>query len=359
MKQNIDSGIKMKLRLLTIGTKFGATWLEAAKHNPHWEIAGAVARSEISLKEVMKKFNIDKDCLFTDVDSALSKVPNVDAVVVAVPNQFHYEIARKVLEYNYHLILEKPITENWAQAIDLVKLVDSHHKKSCVGQTLRGEIMLRLMEIRLREGLIGNLEQLTFKSHWNWIGDPETQWRFRLENMFLDDIGIHQIDTIRMLLQNRKAIEVFATNYTPKSYPNQKIKTSASGLILMEDDIRVNYYGSMGNKGENIGWYGDISIFGSKGSMHRGAYGEPYYILETQKKKIGMDCDDIDRIIPFFDYEKIDYLLEDFYHAITENRAPVTDLHDNINSHAILLAMKKSAAEKRIIYVQDEYPVTS
>jgi tRNA G46 methylase TrmB len=60
MKQNIDSGIKMKLRLLTIGTKFGATWLEAAKHNPHWEIAGAVARSEISLKEVMKKFNIDR-----------------------------------------------------------------------------------------------------------------------------------------------------------------------------------------------------------------------------------------------------------------------------------------------------------
>lgn len=348
----------MKLRLLAIGTKFGATWLEAAKHNPHWEIAGAVARSEASLKEAGKKFNIDKEFLYTDVNIALERAPNVDAVVVAVPNQDHYEIAKKVLEHNYHLILEKPITETWEQAIDLVKRLDFHHKKACVGQTLRGEIMLRLMEIRLREGLIGNIEQLNFRSHWNWIGDPETQWRFRLENMFLDDIGIHQIDAIRMLLNNRKAKEVFAINYTPKSYPNQKIKTTASGLILMEDDVRVNYFGSMGTKGENIGWYGDIGIFGSEGSMHRGAYGEPYYILEKQKKKIGMDCDDIDKIVPLFEYEKIGYLLEDFYHAITENRAPVTDLHDNINSHAILLAMKKSAEERRVVDVQKEFPLS-
>jgi predicted dehydrogenase len=213
------------------------------------------------------------------------------------------------------------------------------------------------MEIILRERLIGDLEQLNFRSHWNWLGDPEKQWRFQLENMFLDDIGIHQIDTIRMLLNNRKAKEVYAINYTPKSYPLQSIKTTASGLILMDDEIQVNYFGSMGTKGENVGWFGDISLFGSEGSMHRGAYGEPYYYLEKQKKKIGMDCDDIDKIIPFFEFEKIAYILEDFYHAIIDNRPPVTDLHDNINSHAILLAMKKSATERRIIDVQTEFPI--
>jgi hypothetical protein len=71
-----------------------------------------------------------------------------------------------------------------------------------------------------------------------------------------------------------------------------------------------------------------------------------------------MDCDDSDRIFHSLIMRNrlfIGRLLS----CITENRAPVTDLHDNINSHSILLAMKKSAAEKRIIYVQDEYPVTS
>ncbi|MBD3350063.1 MAG: hypothetical protein GF364_01075 [Candidatus Lokiarchaeota archaeon] len=345
-----------KLSLLAIGTKFGSTWMEAAKNNPNWEVAGCVANTNKSLRKASRKFNINKKYLFNDVSTALEETPDLDAVVVATPNQFHYNMSKLVIEHDLHLILEKPITETWDQAVDLVRLLDKHKKKGCVGQTLRGELMLRMIAHKLNNGIIGNIEQFNFECHWNWLGDPKKRWRFRLPHMFLDDIGIHQIDTIRMLLNNRKCLTVFADEYTPKSYPIQTLKATANAILTMEDNIRVNYFGSMGAKGESLGWYGLIKAFGSKGSLYRDPYGEPYVVFEGKKKKKGIDCDDLDEFLSYTDYEKIPYVLEDFYHAITEDRPPVTDLHDNINSHAILLAMKKSSEEKRLVDVQAEFP---
>lgn len=346
------------MRLLSIGTQFGSTWMEAAKQNPHWEVAGCVARSKRSLRKARRKFGIDKDYLFHDVTEAIENTPDLDAVVVAVPNSLHYEFSKIVLQHGINLILEKPITETWQQATDLVRLVDKHDKKAIVGQTLRGEPMLRLMATKLRDGIIGKIEQMAFQCHWLWTGNPEKKWRFKLPHMFLDDIGIHQIDTIRMLLGDTKCNTIFADEYTPPSYPLDYLKANASAIMVMEDGVRVNYFGSMGSKGESVGWYGLIKIFGEKGSMYRDPYGEPYVVYEGKKKKHGLDSDDIEEILPDLEYTKIAYLLENFYQALKYDKTPATDLHDNINSHAILLGMKKSAETEKMIRVQDEFPQT-
>ncbi|MHA1793951.1 MAG: Gfo/Idh/MocA family protein [Promethearchaeota archaeon] len=351
------------LRLLVIGTKFGSTYLNAARNNPHWEIAGIVARTEKSRKEAGKKFDVNEKNQFKDIDSALDNCKDVDAVVVAVPNNLHHEFAKKVIEKDLHLILEKPIVETWEQAIDLVKSLNLHpSKKACVGQTLRGDVMIRLMEHFLREGIIGKIEQVTFESHWWWTGNPDAEWRFQLPHMFLDDIGIHQIDEIRMLVGNKKCKELVANAYTPPSYPLKHLKATATASWEMEDDIHVSYFGSMGSRGKDVGWYGMVNIFGDKGSMFRDSSGQPFVYLEGEKKPVGLDDeygDDIDEYLPLIEHEKIDYILEDFYQAITHGTSPVTDLRDNIYSFQILLAMKKSASEKRFIKVQEEFSTAS
>ncbi|MHA1698250.1 MAG: Gfo/Idh/MocA family protein, partial [Promethearchaeota archaeon] len=233
---------------MTVGTRFGSTWMDAASNSKNWENVAVVARTESSRKEAGKRFGIDDKHQYSDLETAISQCSDVDAVVIAVPNDLHYEMAKIVLDHGLNLILEKPITETWEQCIDLVRRLDSQPGlKACVGQTLRGEFFLRMMEYHLEQGIIGKIEQVTFESHGWWAtDDPESRrnWRFQLENMFLDDIGIHQIDLIRMLLSNRKSMEVFGQTLTPPSYPLKNIKTTASGIWLMEDDIPVNYFGS-------------------------------------------------------------------------------------------------------------------
>lgn len=351
------------MNLLVVGTKFGSTYLEAATSNDHWDIAGIVARTPASRRRVGRKFNVDTQYQFPSLDAAIENCRDVDAVVIATPNHLHYPMAKKVLDAGHHLILEKPIVETWHQAVDLVNSLDAQEgRKACVGQTLRGEIMIRMMAHYLNEGIIGKPEQVIFSCHWWWVDDPskERNWRFRLPNMLLDDIGIHQLDEIRMLLGNRTCKRLFGMTCTPPSYPIETLNATASGLLQMEGGVHVNYFSSMAAKGRSEGWYGRIEIFGEKGSMLRESSGQPYVYLDGKKEPIGLDDEygeKIDEVLPLVDFDKIAYILEDFYQAIKKNRAPVTDLHDNLNSHAMLLGMKESARTGKPIDVQECFPM--
>ncbi|RME92592.1 MAG: gfo/Idh/MocA family oxidoreductase [Candidatus Hydrogenedentota bacterium] len=56
---------------------------------------------------------------YTNLDSLLT---HCDAVVVAVPTMYHYDVAKKALLAGCHVLLEKPITETVEQAEELVSI---------------------------------------------------------------------------------------------------------------------------------------------------------------------------------------------------------------------------------------------
>lgn len=347
--------------MVVVGTKFGDTYLNAIDQNPHWELAGIVAKSENSLKIAAKKHNLEEKWCFKHLETALDKIPEVDAVAITTPNNLHYSMARNVIDRKLHIALEKPITETWEDAVDLVHRLDTHPtQKSMVGQTLRGEMMFRLTEYAINSGMIGKIEQILCRSHWWWVDDPQRSWRFTLNNMFLEDIAIHQIEACRMFAGNRKALEVMCQTSTPVSYPLQHIKTTVSGYWKMEDQIDVDFYGSMAARGERTSWHGIYTIFGEKGCIVLDGKQEPYAILEGESKKIGLDTtfgEKLDELLPYTEYNHIAYLLEDFYHAILDDRPAVCDLHQNLGTFAIMKAMEKSAVERRVIDVPKEYVV--
>ena len=53
---------------------------------------------------------------------------NADLVYISLPNAFHYYWAKKFLENNYHVIIDKPATLNFKQAKDLVKYARKRKK---------------------------------------------------------------------------------------------------------------------------------------------------------------------------------------------------------------------------------------
>ncbi len=56
---------------------------------------------------------------FTDYRPLLEKV---DVLSIAVPTQFHFEVAQDCLRAGRHILLEKPITQTIAEADELIKL---------------------------------------------------------------------------------------------------------------------------------------------------------------------------------------------------------------------------------------------
>ncbi|MCA9409135.1 MAG: Gfo/Idh/MocA family oxidoreductase, partial [Candidatus Omnitrophica bacterium] len=61
----------------------------------------------------------------------------VDAVIISVPTENHFEIAKYFLEHNIHTFIEKPITTTIAEAEILIKIAKKNNKKIQVGHIER------------------------------------------------------------------------------------------------------------------------------------------------------------------------------------------------------------------------------
>ena len=63
--------------------------------------------------------------------------PYVDAVIIAAPTRFHYEIAKDCLLAGKHLLVEKPITTNYDHARELFDIAISKNLVLHIGHVER------------------------------------------------------------------------------------------------------------------------------------------------------------------------------------------------------------------------------
>lgn len=88
-------------------------------------------------------------CGATAVSSLDEFVARVDAASVATPTSSHFEVAKQLLEAGKHLLIEKPIAENTADASALAELAAARHLVLQVGHVERFNPVLGALEKRL------------------------------------------------------------------------------------------------------------------------------------------------------------------------------------------------------------------
>jgi len=79
-------------------------------------------------------------------DSAQALADACDALSVAAPTKHHFEIARSLLERGKHVLVEKPMTDNAAQAEELVRLAQTRGLILQVGHVERFNPVLRYLD---------------------------------------------------------------------------------------------------------------------------------------------------------------------------------------------------------------------
>jgi predicted dehydrogenase len=73
----------------------------------------------------------------------------IDAASIATPTNTHFEIARPLLEQGKHLLIEKPIAEDTAQATELARIATERQLILQVGHVERFNPVLSALEARL------------------------------------------------------------------------------------------------------------------------------------------------------------------------------------------------------------------
>lgn len=120
---------------------------------------GALA-AIIEMDESLRNAMADQyECpIFSSLES--SGAMDFDAYTVAVPAQYHHAVAKQLMQAGKHVLVEKPITLNAADAEELVALAKSHNVQLCVGHLLLFHPAFLKMGELISSGKIGKLQYL-------------------------------------------------------------------------------------------------------------------------------------------------------------------------------------------------------
>ncbi len=121
-----------KLKLGVIGTgHLGKLHIKMFKQISECEVVGIYDSNPITASNVSKEFDVK---VFDNLDDLLTSVKSVS---IAVSTTAHFEVAKKCLEKDIHVFIEKPITASISEAETLVELANSKKLNLQVGHIER------------------------------------------------------------------------------------------------------------------------------------------------------------------------------------------------------------------------------
>jgi predicted dehydrogenase len=144
-----------RLRCAVIG--IGSAGLEIINSLLHCPRATVVAIAETNpqrAREVCERFKIPRN--YAAYPELLDQ-PDIDAVAIALPNQFHAKAAVEALKARKHVLLERPAATNAKDAAKLVETVRAMKRTFMVSQELRFHRSVQLAKTIIQRGELGEL----------------------------------------------------------------------------------------------------------------------------------------------------------------------------------------------------------
>ena len=125
------------LRLIQAGVGgMGGTWVNALKGRTDVEVVALVDITNAPLAKAGQDLNVPAERRFKDLSDAVKNVP-ADAVLTVTPPAVHLPHAKIAFDHGLHLLTEKPIAADLAEARQMVDLADKAGRILMVAQNYR------------------------------------------------------------------------------------------------------------------------------------------------------------------------------------------------------------------------------
>ena len=230
------------IRVGVIGTGFGATvHLPALAYLPETEVVAICSRRPDRALAAALDYGIPTH--LTDYRE-LVRSPEVEAVVVASPPHLHHAMILAALEAGKHVLCEKPMARNLAEARDMVRIADRVGVIAMVNHQLRYlPIRARIKEL-IDEDVLGEPHAATVTVHRSSLNDPYDRpfgWLMEQEKAggMLGATGSHHIDALRWWFGEVKAVAGATTTMVkrrrlPESSGMAKVDADDNFAVLLK-----------------------------------------------------------------------------------------------------------------------------
>jgi predicted dehydrogenase len=247
-----------------------------AMNNQARLVAGSFSGIPEKTAQAGKDLGIDPERTYTDFNDMAVKEgarkDRIDFVVIAVPNDLHYAVAKAFLVQGINVVCEKPMAFTEEEAKDLVALVRQHEAEFMVTYTYTGYPMVREARNLVLTGALGVLRVISAEYPQDWLADPveksgtnrQAVWRtdpkYAGVSCCVGDIGTHIENLVHFVtgLEIEKlaaSLETFVEGrpLDDNAYMLLKYKGGASGnywssqvAIGKENGLRIRVYGTEG-----------------------------------------------------------------------------------------------------------------
>lgn len=204
-------------------------------------------------------------------EKQLSEDKRMDFVSIVTPNHVHFDPAKMALESGFHVIIDKPITFNVAEAKALKKIVDKTGLVLALTHTYTGYPLVKEAKQMVKSGKIGKVRKVYVEYPQGWLstflegsGNKQAGWRTDPSKSgaggAIGDIGTHAANLAEYITgSNISEINVMLNTVVKGRLLDDdssmlvKFENGASGVLLAtqvaageENNLNIRVYGEKG-----------------------------------------------------------------------------------------------------------------
>lgn len=264
---------KNTLRCGVIGLGVGRMHLDGYAKAPDAVIAAIADPNEERLKEFGAKYNLS--ALYTSAEEMLEK-EGLDVVSIATPNSLHMPLTIAALESGAHVLCEKPMAMNTAEAEEMLAASRKANRRLMINFSYRFTPAAWGLKQQVESGILGEV----YGARTRWMrrdGFPGFGGWFGTKALSgggpLIDLGVHRIDLALWLAGYAKPKFILANvhSHLGSERASQQgntfdVEDYAAAIVTFENGMTLqieNSWAAHIQHAEDM----ETSLFGTKGGL--------------------------------------------------------------------------------------------
>jgi UDP-N-acetyl-2-amino-2-deoxyglucuronate dehydrogenase len=281
--------------------------------------------------------------------------PDIDAVNICVPSGLHASISIDALQAGKHVLVEKPIALDLADADRMIATAQEADRT--LGVVLQNRYNTPVQQVRrlLEENKLGRL----------YLGNACVRW-YRPQSYYEDDWhgtwamdggalmnqSIHHIDALQWFMGPVAAVQAYSATLAHK----MEAEDVGVAVLRFKNGALGTIEGSTLTWPENI--EGSVAVFGERGSVKIGGTALSRITLWKVEGELEREAEILtsQRVDPptVYGYSHFQ-VIRDFAQALIEGRDPGTPGLEARKSLALVLAIYEAARTGQEVTLSDDY----
>jgi predicted dehydrogenase len=253
-------------------------------------VAGALSSEPARARASAAEIGLDPDRSygsFAEMAKAEARRPDgIEAVAIVTPNHMHWPAAKAFLEVGIHVICDKPLTSNLADAKKLKALVERTGRLFVLTHNYTGYPMVRQAREMVQSGKLGEIRVVQAEYPQDWLttkledtGSKQASWRVDPKKSgaggATGDIGTHAYNLARFV----SGLELDSLAADLDAFvPGRQLDDNAHVMLRFKGGAKGMIWASQVAPGNENGL--KLRVFGTKGGLEW-VQADPNYLWFT------------------------------------------------------------------------------